>query len=96
MTKSLVGGLATRVGIHQVRRGGHAAPATSGVLHQFLCFSNDLVILHPGMFQCLHCREALLRVKDQQLLDEINGIIRDILPELWGEGVMPLADLVMK
>ena len=48
------------------------------------------------MFQCLHCREALLRVKGQQLLDEINGIIGDVLPEFWGEGVAPLADLVME
>ena len=58
--------------------------------------SNDLVILHPGMLQRLHCREALLRVKGQQLLDEINGIIGDVLPELWGEGVAPLADLVVE
>lgn len=79
------------------REGGWRHADLAGSLpHDFSCPADHHFILHPRVLECLDRGDTLLGVQSQQLLDEIDGFVGDPLPELRGEGVPCLADLVME
>ena len=82
---------------HHSRRRGHGELVAAlskqlpGSSHHLITFPRQ-----PRVGQCSLRRDPLLWVDGEQLLDQIDGLSRDILPVGLWETVATLADLVMK